>query len=201
MRLLSIHGRSCQESERWSRRSSEAVQRRPQAELGTTLIARSDAMFHLTTILSRIEMALRRSNQSAASEGPLLEAADEDPAPRPSRPGVGPGKSPVILRLPSLEPDLLHDNAEIGERNHEGPRHLGDRAPPNGRRAIIDPQRPLRRVESGNSFGILAAPCRRVARRKVPQVHGASQHRPRFYQTMARERITPSGHGNESVRP
>lgn len=44
--------------------------------------------------------------------------------------------------------------------------------PPDGRRAIIDPERALRRAEFGDILGFLAALARGVVRRDVPQVQG-----------------------------
>jgi len=129
-------------------------------------------VFQLPAIFSRIEMALRRSDLSVPSEGPSLEAADEDPTPRPSWPGAGSGKRPVVLRRSRLDPDVCHDDAEVEERNDEGSCHRGDGVPPDGRRAIIDPERALRRAEFGDILGFLAALARGVVRREVPQVRG-----------------------------
>lgn len=135
-------------------------------------------------------MPLGGSNQAVASDTPSFKAANAHPVPRPPWPGVRAGQSPVILGFAGLEPKVIHDHAKIREGSHEGLRYLGDCAPPDGRRAIIDTQRPLMRVACSNALGSLAAPCRCVARRQVPQVDRVRQHGNRFYQTRARKRIS-----------
>jgi hypothetical protein len=49
-------------------------------------------LFQLAAILGRIEMALRGSNQTVASDTPSFEATNADPVPRSSWPGVGPDR-------------------------------------------------------------------------------------------------------------
>lgn len=135
-------------------------------------------------------MALGGSNQAVASDTPSLKAANADPVPRPSWPGVRAGKSPAILGFVGLGPKVIHDHAKIREGSHKGLRHLGDCVPSDGRRAIVDTQRRLMRVECRHALGILAAPRRCVAGRQVPQVDRVRQHRGQFYQTRTRERMT-----------
>jgi len=74
----------------------------------------------------------------------------------------------MILGFAGLEPKLIHDHPKIREGSHKGLRHFGDCVPSDGRRAIVDPQRPLSGVECSNALRIPAAPCRRVALRQVP---------------------------------
>src|SRR5207248_2729867 len=106
-----------------------------------------------------IEMALGGSNQAVASDSPSLKATNADhPVPRPSWPGVRARKSPVILGLVGLQPKIIEDHAKIREGSHKGLRHSGNGVPSDGRRVIIDAQRPLMPVESSNARGILAAP-------------------------------------------
>src|SRR6266567_2698638 len=100
----------------------------------------SNALIQLPPILGSVEMALGGSNQAVASDAPSLKAADADPVPRPSRPGIGAGKSPVILGFLGLEPKVIHDHAEIREGSHKGLRHVGDGVASDGRRVIVDTQ-------------------------------------------------------------
>lgn len=90
----------------------------------------------------------------------------------------------MILGFAGLEPKVIHDHAKIREGRHKGLRHFSDRVPSDGRRAIVDPQRPPIRVECSNALRILAAPRRRVALRQNPQIGRVRQHRNRVYQML-----------------
>src|SRR5579872_4320903 len=133
-------------------------------------------------------MPLRGSNQTVAPDPPPLKAANADPVPRPSRAAVRADESPMILRFVGLEPKVIHDHTKIRKGSHKGPCHFGDCIPSDGRRAIVDTQRPLIGIERSNALGILAAPRRGVTLREIPEIGRVRQHRNRVYQ-IARMRL------------
>ena len=100
---------------------------------------------------------------------PFLKTANADHLARAARTAIGADKSPVIFRL-VLGPQVIPDYAKIWKRRHKGLRHVGDRFPPDGRRVIVDTKRVLIRVEFRHTRGIVAAPCRGIARRKIAQI-------------------------------
>ena len=89
---------------------------------------------------------------------PDLEAADPDALPGSARTGVRPDERPVVLGALALEAEVVHQHLHVRERDHERPRRLGDGRSPDGRRAPVDRERPVRRVVRGDALGILAAP-------------------------------------------
>src|ERR1019366_2409555 len=130
-------------------------------------VLRRAPLFQLPAILGGVEMALRGCNQAVALHSPFLKTAYTDPAARASRPGVRAGESPAVLDLIAPLRQLIHDYREVRKSGHERVRHLGDCAPSDRWRAVIDSQRPFVREEGGYARGILTTPCSGVVRCEI----------------------------------
>src|SRR4029077_9582895 len=89
--------------------------------------------FKLPPILRSIKMPLRLRNQSILSELPYLVAAEPNPVPGASRPGVGAHKCPAVNGAISPDADVVHRQLHIRKRAHESLRHFCDGAAPNVR--------------------------------------------------------------------
>jgi hypothetical protein len=142
--------------------------------LGSLL--RFDTLLELAVVLGLVVVAEGRGDEAVVSDRPLLEAADPDPASRPTGAGVRSDERPAIFGLLAVHQQLVHEHLHIREGNHERSGGLCDRGSPHRGRPIVDRQRPVGRVVLGHARRILAAPRIGVPPGELTQLIGRRRH-------------------------
>src|ERR1019366_5565217 len=140
--------------ERWKVLLSGSIERASVARLSSG----ADSLLDLTLILGAVEVAQRLGDEAVSTDPPLLETAEANPLPSPSRPGVGADERPAVHSVVTFYGQFVHDDCHVGERGHESLSHLGDGTTTNSRRSVIDTERSAGRVEGSHTRGILAPP-------------------------------------------
>ena len=97
----------------------------------------------LALIFSGIEAALRRGNQTVRAYAPFFKAADPDAMSGASWPSVGAEQGPMILNAIFLNTKIVHNDFEIGKRDHERPRKFCDSGSPRGWSTVINGERAI----------------------------------------------------------
>src|SRR2546427_8895374 len=76
-------------------------------------------VLELALVLGLVVVAERCSDEAIVPGRPLLESADPDPAPRPTRAGVRSHKRPPVFGVLALHVGVVHEHLHIREGDHE----------------------------------------------------------------------------------